>query len=281
MLFQYLRVIYSDNGVLIDVSLRNQDETNSLIIPMVTGEDYIYLGQHFPFNNFFIQKSVVNAVAGLMQIDYWDATAWRSAVDILDGTVNNSGVPLSKSGIVQFSPNPSYKWQITSDTTNGQFPSELSTLNIYNMYWLRIKFTATLTLTTAIKRITYAFTLSQQIDNYDAKINQYFDSFASGKTSWEDEIVTASYLVVRDLKSQGLIRETGEILRLDDVSIPTDWKTLELIYRSLGGDYKDKLKEASDQYMQALALGRFSFDVNKDAFLSKNEISNPVRGLSR
>lgn len=281
MLFQYLRVIYSDNGVLTDVSLRNQDETNSLVIPMVTGEDYIYLGQHFPFNNFFIQKSVVNAVAGTMQIDYWDSTAWRSAVDILDGTSSNSGVPLSKSGIVQFSPNPSYRWQITSDTTNGQFPSELSTLNIYNMYWLRIKFTATLTLTTAIKRITYAFTLSQQIDNYDAKINQYWDSFASGKTSWDDEIVTASYLVVRDLKSQGLIQECGDILRLDDVSIPTDWKTLELIYRSLGGDYKDKLKEASDQYMQSLALGRFSLDVDKNAFLSKSEISSPVRGLSR
>lgn len=281
MLFQYLRVIYSDNGVLTDVSLRNQDETNSLVIPMVTGEDYIYLGQHFPFNNFFIQKSVVNAVAGVMQIDYWDSTAWRSAVDILDGTSNNSGVPLSKSGIVQFSPNPSYRWQITSDTTNGQFPSELSTLNIYNMYWLRIKFTSTLTLTTAIKRITYAFTLSQQIDNYDAKVNQYWDTFSSGKTNWDDEIVTASYLVVRDLKAQGLIQESGEILRLDDVSIPTDWKTLELIYRSLGGDYKDKLKEASDQYMQSLALGRFSFDVDKNAFLSKAEISSPVRGLSR
>lgn len=281
MLYQYLRMIHSDNGVLKDWSLRNQEEGQTLPFALVVGEDAIYLGQHFPFNNFFIQLSVANDVAAIMQIEYWDAKEWRQAVDILDGTANNSGVSLSKSGIVQFSPDPQYAWFITSDTKRGQFPTELETLNIYNVYWLRIKFSATLKATTALKRIAYAFSRHQQIDSYDAKINQYLDSFSPGKTTWDDEIVTASLMVIRDLRRKGLAQNQGEVLRLDELTIPTDWKTLQIIYRSLGGDFKDKLADAKAEYDSSIVLERYTFDKDEDAFVDRGEITNSVRTLIR
>lgn len=281
MLYQYLRVIHSDNSVLKDWSLRNQEEGQTLPFALVTTEDYVYLGQHYPFNNFFMQLSVANDVAASLGIQYWDAVAWRDAVDILDGTADNNGVPLAKSGIVQFSPDPQYRWFITSDTKRGKFPPELETLNIYNVYWLRIKYSATLKATTALKRIAFAFSRHQQIDSYDAKINQYLDSFAVGKTSWDDEIVTATFMLLRDLKKRGLAQAQGDILRLDNFSIPTDWKTLEIIYRSLGGDFKEKLLEAKEQYEKTLSLERYTFDKDEDAFVSRGEIDNSTRTLVR
>jgi hypothetical protein len=281
MLYQYLRVINSDNGVLKDLSLRNQEEGQTIPMALVVNEDYIYLGQHYPFNNFFIQTNVANDVTADLGIQYWDSKTWRDAVDILDGTADNNGKPLTKSGIVQFSPDPQYGWFITSDTKRGSYPAELETLNIFNVYWLRLKYSATLKNTTAIKRFTFAFSRHQQIDSYDAKINQYLDSFAPGKTNWDDEIVTATLMLIRDLKRRGLAQNQGSVLRLDDFSIPTDWKTLELIYRSLGGDYKEKLAEAKEQYNFTLSLERYSIDRDEDAFLSRGEINNSVRSMVR
>lgn len=280
MLYQYIRVIKSDNGVLTDESLRNQEDDQTLAMNLVATEDYIYIGQHYAFNNFFLQVDTANTNASLLSIQYWDNREWRNAVDILDGTLAN-GITLAKSGVVQFSPDTRYSWAITSDTTNGIFPPELSTLNIYNVYWMRLKFSANLSATAKLKMIAYAFTRSQQISILDTTVNEYFNAFEVGKTNWDKEIIAASYLVVRDLRKKGLIQHQGNLLRLDEVSIPTDWKVLELIYRNLGGDYRQKLEDARKYYEETIQLERYTFDVDGDAFVRQNEIVNSPRTLVR
>jgi hypothetical protein len=55
MLYQWIRVIDGDNGTLTDVSVENQEEGTTLAMDIVAAEDYIYVAQHFPFNNFWMQ----------------------------------------------------------------------------------------------------------------------------------------------------------------------------------------------------------------------------------
>lgn len=280
MLYQWIRVLYSDNGTLSDMSIDNQDESSDIAAYMVTGEDYIYLAQQFPFNNFFIQSKVANDVAATMAIEYWDGTAWQSAVDVLDAT-RSAGCSLAKSGVVQFSPHSSYRWNIIDDTTTNHAPTELSTVTIYNMYWLRFSFNATLKSTTSIDRIAYAFTRSQQVDNIDTTINGYLTTFATGKTNWDNEIITASIQMVNDMRGRGIIVAPGQILRFDDVSMACDWRTLMLIYNNLGGDYSKKYIAAEAEYKNSLSLSRFTFDKNEDAFVSRGEITNTVIQMVR
>ena len=270
MLYQWIRVIKSNNGVLTDLSLDNQDESSQLLLDLDTS-DYLYIGQHFPFNNFFIQIDTANDEAAVMSIEYWAQQDWKTALDVLDGTTS-SGKTFARSGVVQFSPNSQYRWDKTADSTQGSFPTELEILNIYSMYWLRIKVNNALNVLTKIQRVAYAFTSHQQIDNLDTTINEYLTDFKAGKTTWEDEIVTASITLVGDLRLKGLVVGQGEILRFDDVSMTCDWGTLKLIYRNLGGDYKEKLSEAKDEYNRLLSIGRFAHDKNSDGRLDDSEI---------
>lgn len=243
MLYQWLRLIKSDNGVLTDLSIDNQNESKVCTLDLTTGEDYLYIGQQYPFNNFYYQMSIANDVSCVALIEYWDGTLWRSAVDVLDAT-SSGGCSLAQSGAIQFSPNFHYRWALTYDTTEGSSPAELSTLTVYNLYWCRVKFSATLKATTASKKFTYAFSTHQQIDNRDHTINGYLPAFGAGKTTWEDEIIVSSLDVVHDLKRRNLIINKGQILRFEDVTTATDWKTLMCIYRDLGGDYDNKYNRA-------------------------------------
>jgi len=271
MLYQWLRLIKSDNGVLTDISLANQNEASTCLMDLTVDEDYIYIGQQYPFNNFYIKSGIANDVASTMSIEYFTGSDWQNAVDILDATSVN-GVSLAQSGVVQFSPDYHHRWSYVPDTSDTSIsPTELRTLTIYNLYWIRIKWSATLNALTAIKKFTYCFSSHQQIDNRDSTINSYLTAFKAGKTSWEDEIITASMDVVLELKRKNLIVHEGQVLRFDDVSNATDWRTLINIYRDLGGDYKEKYDDALKEYSNALDVRRFSFDVNNDGFLSRNE----------
>jgi|GEM_PF-1446079 len=280
MLYQYMRIFDSDNGTLSDVSLENQDEGTNLSFDLVAGEDYIYIGKYYPFNNFFLQLGTANDEAANLSIEYWDGQQWRNAVDILDGT-KVSGVPLARSGVVQFSTNDEYGWYYVGDPSDTSGPTELQYLSVYNLYWLRLSYSQDLNALTKVKRIAYAFTQSQQLNELDTTINNFLDTFETGKTDWNDQIMTASMHVVRDLQGRGLVRDHGQILLLQDVSLPTDWKTLEMIYYNLGGDYSEKYKNAQKMYKETLKLERYSFDMNDDARLDRRETTGTVRSLTR
>lgn len=282
MLYQWIRVIDSDNGTLTDFSVANQEEGTTLPLDLVATEDYIYVGQHFPFNNFWMQVDTVNSVSTEIEIDYWAGrgNGWKSAVDILDGTVTSS-VPLAKSGVVQFSPQRKYLWHRINDTEDEPLPSGLETINVFNIYWLRFRYADDLTAATKLKRLAYAFTQTQQLDNLDTQINQFQDSFESGKTDWDDEIYTASIQVVNDLRRRGLITHYGQVLRFEDVTMATDLRTLILIYENLGPGFREKLQDARAEYQKTLDLGRLTFDQNQDAFTDRGEIANKVKLLVR
>ena len=282
MLYQWIRVFKSDNGTLADVSVINQEEGTTIALDLVAGEDYIYIGQHFPFNNFWMQIDTANTVATTINIDYWsgNSNGWQAAVDILDGTVT-SGVPLAKSGVVQFSPHMKKSWENVSDPEDNGTPTELSTTRVYNVYWMRIKYTDSLDVATKIKRLAYSFSQTQQLDNTDTQINQFLDSFSPGKTDWEDEIYTASLQLISDLRRRGLITHYGQVLRFEDVTMACDLKSLILIYQNLGPGFRVKLEDARAEYEKVLDMGRFTFDQNQDAFTDGKEITNKVKLLIR
>jgi hypothetical protein len=106
-------------------------------------------------------------------------------------------------------------------------------------------------------------------------------AFDAAKTDWIEEIMTASKLVVLDLKRLGLIVQPGQIIQLDDVWIPTTYRTLQLIYENLGPSYNEKRGKVMTQYEKALNLKRFTFDENGDGRITPSEQNNIVTRLVR
>lgn len=281
MLHNYVRVFLNDNGSFTDYSLLNSDESSTLAIPLVATEDYIYIGKYYPFNNFFLDVDTVNDQAATLTVDVWDGTQWRSSVDVLDGT-SSGGVSLAKSGVVEFSIDKDYSWNRVFDSSDTNAPDEMQgEFTIYNLYWIRLKWSADLAATTELNTIAYAFTSSQQLDNIYNQINQYLTSFGSGKTDWNDEIVTASLHVVKTLKKNRLIVNEGQIIKLDDVSLATDYKTLELIFNSLGPSYAEERDRVSHTFSELISMPGFTFDRNNDAAVDTFELNSSYGRLKR
>ena len=260
MLTQWIRVIYSDATVLSDYSMEAQDRDSTFTGALVAAADNIYVGQYYPFNNLFFQVTVPNANSATINIQTYNGNTWVNVHDILDGTKTN-GKTLAKSGVVQFNPNYNDVWQYCND---GRLPTEIASLKIFGLYWIKISASANLTqpvaydpgppvipavLGTTLRRITYKFTSQEIIESMDPDINEYLTAWETGKTDWTEQILTASQLMALDLRGRGIIKSPSNIMRFDDVAHLAAFKTLSIIYGGLGGEnIKLKKTEVDKEY---------------------------------
>lgn len=280
MLAQWMRVFYSDNGVLTDYSLAAQN-SDDIPLALVSAQDYVYVAQYYPFNNAFFQTKTVNALASAISVQYWTGKIWANARDVIDGT-KVSGVSLARSGVVQFSPDRDEQWQNVDDTTNSNAPVELSALEIYDLYWMRFKWSADLSLTTEVSNIGYSFCTDEMLNAIDSEINNYLTPWGGvTKTNWIEQIMLASQHVIFDLKAKGFIVAPGNILRFDDVSLATCYRALAIIYGRLGEPFRVRYQDALNSYAELISVKRFTFDANSNARVDKQEISSSVGGLVR
>ena len=274
MLTQWIRTIFDDNTVLTDFSLESQNR-EAFALPIIAADDSIYIGQYFPFNNVYFEMDTVNDQASVLSIDYVSGFQWKPAIDVIDGT-KATGVSLAKSGIVQFSPDE-FSWSKVSDPRKLNNSSlGIESLAILDLYWIRIKFSADLNAATAVKSLAYNFTTDRLLESIDPEIDQYKSVWESGKTNWVEQSMLATQHMIADLKSKGLIIAPGNILRFDDVSLATTYRTLMVIYSVLGPDFVDKFNSAMKNYGHLTDIKRFTFDKNQDGKVNDNEISLTV-----
>lgn len=277
MLKNYIRVFFSDNGTLTDQSIPVSDGTG--FVPAVTAaEDYLYVGQYFPFNNFFFDSATGNVSGSVISVDTWNGSEWCSGVDIMDAT-SIGGATFAQAGVVQFEPDHDESWNRINDTSL-ETGSGLESIKLYDMYWIRIGFSADPSASMSINTLFYAFCSNSQLTAINPDINEFLDKWESGKTNWNEQIMLASEHVVADLKERGLAKTNGQILRFDDVALATAYKTLSLISIPFGKAYEDKRKEYEKAYHRIMNSQRFTFDITNDGKVQLGEIQNTVaRGV--
>jgi hypothetical protein len=277
MLTQFIRVFkgVSDNvaapneGItLTDVSMENAEKTVHLF-----AQKYLYIAQKFPFNNIFIMLgAVANAqTTSKIKIEYWNgADEWVEAKDVMDFTKG-----LQRSGLVQFQLDNNDSWdcipETDEDDEDSSIPDELVDLSINDCHWLRISFTgAVVDPLTQIKHLTYAFTTTEKVNAVDVQATRYYETFQTGKTNWQDEILVGSEMMIADMKAAGLLKSAGQIILLDDFILPCAWRVLEHIYSQMGTSYDGRRGEVKALYKAFLA-GPKTIDQNADARISKDE----------
>jgi hypothetical protein len=268
MLGQWIRTLLYHGSALRDYSLDLQRADGNMPIPLVFSTDAIYLGQYFPFNNFFVEMEQVNSKTSALSIQYWDGSDFRDAVDLLDGTSLNSKT-LNQSGIVQFQPSRDYAWNYMQDPVDDG-PSPLNTVRIEDLYWLKLKFSANTS--GKIKNISYAFCRHEDLVIIDPEINDYLSAWQ--QDNWTKQILLASQNVVADLKARGLVKNNGQILRFDEVFLATVYKTLDIIFTPMGKNFVDKRKDYQKKYQEFIQGPRFTFDQTNDARVERCEIQN-------
>ena len=266
------RIIHSDNGTLKDLSVNlNKYTSGSEITPLEAANDYLYVGARFPFNSFYTIVKEVNAIPSAISIEYWDGNEWKSAIEVLDQTEG-----LTKSGKISFVPSKQYGWMM-DDTVHSNDETEeitgLGNIVIYDHYWIRLKVSATLTPTTELSWIGVNFAsdadLFLEYPLFDS--TSMMAAYKTGKTSWQDQIVAASALVIEDLIAKKIIKGQEQILDTDKLRSVTVSKTAQIIYKALGDDYNDEKEAVTKEYYSRLNKSIFHVDENSNARLDERE----------
>lgn len=280
MLAQWIRIFYSNGSSLTDYSIAAQN-SDDIPFAITASTDYLYVGQYYPFNNAYFELKVANTNASLSSVQYWSGKVWADARDVIDGT-NVAGKSLSRSGVIQWSPDKSYSWNNVEDTFNQQGPTQLATLKIYDLYWMRFKWSGNLSGTTALKSVTYNFSNDELLRMIDAEVDNYKVAFGgASKLDWNNETMLASQHVIADLKTKGFILGAGNILRFDDVALATSYKALAIIYAQLGEPFRQRYLDLMANYSDMINVKRFTIDTNTNGMVDKQEISSSVAGLIR
>lgn len=277
------RVIFSDNGVIDDISNEMSDiNTGSKVLPVVAAQDYLFIGSELPFNHRYVSVSVANDVVSAVSVDLWDGIQWVAAVDVQDFT-SSGGVTLAQSGHIMWCLHPNNQWMKDDTNYNSETITGLSDARIFGLYWARLSFSVNLKATTAIKYMGHKFA-----EDIDLK-NRYPDlirttvlaQFATGKTNWEEQHVLAAESIIRDLKAKKVMISANQILDYRLFTEAAVYRLAEFIFTGLGRDYNEIRKEAEIKYNKAVSIGNYHLDDNQDARLTIGETVSSQGWLRR
>lgn len=274
------RVIFKDNTVLRDLSIKmNEYLSGTETIAFVAGEDSIYIGSDLPFNHRWVEVSTANDVASVVSVSLWNGSEWKAAVDVIDQTSTN-GVTLAQSGIISWTPDKDHSW-MNEDSTEDI--SDLSTLKIYDMYWVKISFSVSLKATTALKYVGYKFSSDEQLtaEYPELASSSLKDGHTTGKTSWNDQAFVAAEYIVADLKSMNIIWNRNQIIDWPLLKMASIHKTAEIVFRAFGAEYQEEIQDTHKAYRSSLNMKMFHVDLNRDARLTEGEKLDTVGFLSR
>lgn len=267
------RVLFFRQGAFRDLShpLSDINESTSVIDFQVG--DFLYIGSDFPFNHRYFDVTAPNAVGSVVSVDVWSGTEWEPTVDVLDET-SVGGASLARSGIISWSPD----WDVSSwgpDETNLMDGSGLETgPKILGLYWARVKFSVTLTNTTALNIVGHKFSSDADLETEYPELasSAVKTAWESGKTDWNDQTLTAAEYIIQDLRGEkNLIISASQILDWKNFQKASVHKTAQIIFRGFGDDYADQTVAAAQAYKSALNVGKFNIDQNKNAILEPCE----------
>ena len=235
--------------------------------------DFIYIASDLPFNHFYLKHAPrANNIPATMKVEYY-GTTWHEVVDLKDET--NA---IFQDGYVEFTP----------DRDNGWSSVELSedvglTKVVYDKYWIRISFDATLKANCELSFLGNKF--SDDVDLFHEypifNSSDFLTAFEAGKTDWEEQHVKAAEIIIADLIKKRVIIDAGQILDRRKFIGASVCKVAEIIYGAFGNDYLEQKREAASEYHKRLDLSQYSVDTNGDAILQPIETSIRQGWLSR
>lgn len=271
------RIIHSDNGTLSDLSVQLvKPFTGSATLPLVASEDYLYLASDLPFNHRYFRFSTPNAAAAAIAgIDIWDGSEWKAVAEVIDETVSGSAT-FGASGHITIVPDedePSWLRDDTVDAEGVEAVDGLGDLTIYNLFWMRIRFSADLDAGTVLSYVGHKFSDDTMFQEYypDLLKSEVLAAWESGKTDWDNQHIAAADEVLKELRRTKTVWNINQVLDRDQFELAAMHKAAEIIYRGFGDDFRDNRSDALKYFKEAMNLNFYRIDRNQNANLDEKE----------
>lgn len=266
------RVIYKDGTLYTDNSRELSDiAANNVDFDVSPGSSAIYIGSDLPFNHRYFNVSTLNIEEGLVTVSIWDGSSFVPAVDVIDLT-SSAGIPFAQDGLIMWSTDQSSGWA-RQDTTENI--SELSSFKIYNNYWVKIEFTASMAF--SLNYVGHKFAKDSDLSSYYGDLNRATvrEAFYEAVTAtWNTVHITAAEEIIRDLRASKVVVSPNQILDPDTFRDAGIHKLAEIVYSSFGPSHADRVDFAVNKYKEALNKLVFNVDRNMDG---KPQFSEKVR----
>lgn len=273
------RIIHSNNGTLNDFSVELSNLfASTATVDLAVTDDYLYIGSDLPFNHRYFKVSTANTTASVVSVETWDGSTWNAAVDVIDQT-SVGGKAFAQSGIISWATERTETWGLeeTSENVTG-----ITTLKIYNLYWARLKVSASLSASTALSYVGHKFANDDDLGGYypDLVSSSLMDAFETGKTDWVEQHVLAAEEIIQDIRRKGIAWNANQILDWEQFNLAAIHRVAALIMTAFGKDYQEPRAEARRLYDEAMNLKVFTIDSNEDGHVQVVE-REPHRGLFR
>ena len=276
------RVFHSDNNILIDLSVAVGDPiSSSTTLPFVASEDFVYIASDFPFNHRWIEIAVNNTSATEIGIDIWfdgqvnNPAGWKPAFDIIDQTAIG-GVSFARSGLIQWTTDREEGWHRSLDSEDIEGFTEKG---LYDRYWLRIKWSADLDITTAISYIGHKFSNDNEMYVHYPDLNNQdmIDAFnpsvpSATVTTWDQQHFAAAEEIIRDLRRDKIALSPNQLLDHELFRDAGIHKAAAIIFNGMGDAYSENMTASEKKYQKARDLGFLNVDLNRDGNLSRREM---------
>lgn len=274
------RLFYSDNGSLTDWTISVGDYKNGTVtFSFDPAQDYIYIGNNAPFNHFYLKMgSTVNASNATISIEYWDGNNWHEVIETMDETEG-----FSQSGFITWVPDKNSAWQRSNTNQDGQQITGLTSLQIYDLYWARVKVAGTVDPSLEIKWLGQKFSDDNDLgaEYPDLVRSATKTAFEAGKTDYEEQAIRAAEVIVQDLIKHNIIWSKNQVLDRDEFKLASVCKTAEIIYNAFGDDYLDQKQQSRQEYDSRFKKLIFSVDRNEDGQLSVGEMQARMGFMTR
>lgn len=278
------RILFSKAGTISDWSeALSNIHSGSKVLNFESG-DYLYIGSYLPFNHRFFDVKVANAIAASPTVSFWTGSAWQAAVDVVDGTKNAAGASLAQDGIISWKIDPNQDGWAWDDTDKMTSVTDLATQKLFGLYWVRITWSANLTGTTELDYVGHKFASEEALEaEYPMLARSALkNSWESGKTSWDEQLLLASEYVVQDLRGK-----RRKIVSPDQIM---SWQLFEracvhrcamIVFKPMGVDYEYQYTQALKDYGSAMDLRNFEIDESRNGNLEPAEKETRVEWLRR
>ena len=275
------RVLFDDSGTLRDVSLQVSDYRGAGYEMPLAATDRIYIGTELPFNSKHCEIGTGNSTTlTLESVEVWSGSAWIAVKDIIDETVSGDNA-LAQDGLISFSLDINNQvW--SAERLSSDIPALVGT-DIYNLYWLRMKWSDAPSVGTSIKYIGSKFS------NDDSLIDYYPDlgnadlksAFFAGKVDWDDQHFMAAEAIIRDMKRRGILTCPEQIFDTRRFQEAATHKVAEIVYGGLGMAYAEVRSKAAGRYVEAMDLAYHAIDRDGSGALEPDEAKHSTRYLTR
>ena len=275
------RIIFKDNTALNDYTNNLYDYyANTESFTAVALEDNLFIGATLPFNHFYVDASGTNAQASNMAVSYWDGTEFQDVVELTDNTKVGSGT-LGQSGFVEFVTDKNKNWA-KEDTVNNsgtELIDGLGDKTIYDLYWLKIGFSADL------DAVTLNWLGSVYSNDDDLKLEfpdlvryEIRELFEYWKETYFEQHCIAAQMIDKELINRNVMNNENQVLSREDLKLASVQKVAALIYNALGDDYVDNFIAAEKEYLNRIEKAYVKIDTNANARVDVQE-RNPCIGM--